>query len=208
MSLYQMVMIEFGDIQPFQNSSIPTKKKSENREQSEQIIYFILECLSNLIVGKGSVLSMWALDPSIFVVLTRHSGLLTRKMMNQHPWVHYAIVSTLYTHCSNNGQFLATSNQFPTSTPSPTSEYFGILLETTGSLLEQTDLFPATQQVTIMKLHVLLTSDKTWLLFMLTVITVKNHRQFCLLAMLNYETLNVLSLATRQLGKGDRGRGE
>ena len=147
MSLYQMVLIEFGDIQPFQTSSIPVKKKGDNRDQLEQIIYFILECLSNLIVGKGSVLSMWALDPSIFVVLTRHSGLLSRKMMTQHPWIHYALVSTLYTHCLNNGQFLATSNQFPTSTLSPTSEYFGTLLETTGSLMEQTDLYPATQQV-------------------------------------------------------------
>ncbi len=148
MSLHQMVLIEFGDIQPFQNSTIQIKKCA-NREQLEQIIYFILECLSNLIVGKGSVLSMWALDPSIFVVLTRHSGLLTRKMMTQHPWIHYALVATLYTHCSNNGQFLATSSQFPTSTLSPTSEYFKTILETTGSLLEQTDLYPATQQVRI-----------------------------------------------------------
>ena len=154
MSLYQMFFVALADIPPFQTSvsaleSVGSKELS--KEQPEQILFFIIECLSNLIVGKGSVLSMWALDPSIFVVLTRHSGILTPKMMTRYPWIHHALVSTLFTHCSSNGQFISGSQLISgpgvNSSLSPTSEHFKILLETTAALLGENNLYPATQQL-------------------------------------------------------------
>ena len=67
---YQTAIAHFAGTSPFitPGLEIPTK-------YPERIIFFVLECLSNLITAKGSVLSMWALDPPVFVVLSRHSGL-------------------------------------------------------------------------------------------------------------------------------------
>jgi hypothetical protein len=154
MSLYQMIFVALADIPPFQTSTTALESIGSNqisKHQSEQILYFILECLSNLIVGKGSVLSMWALDPSIFVVLTQHSGILCPKMMIRYPWIHHALVSTLFTHCSSNGQFISSSQLISgsglNSSLSPTSEHFKILLETTGAMLGESALYPTTLQL-------------------------------------------------------------
>ena len=141
MTLYQMVLVEFADIVPFVKSSSFAPIET-SKEKLDHILFFILECLSNLVVGKGSVLSMWALDPSIFVVLTRHSGLLTRTFSARYPWVHHALVATLRTHCSSHVQFLSSSQLISgsgsaTSAMSPTSEYFKTLLDTMTAMLDQ-----------------------------------------------------------------------
>jgi hypothetical protein len=141
MTLYQMVLVEFADIVPFVKSSNLAPMET-SKEKLEQILFFILECLSNLVVGKGSVLSIWALDPSVFIVLTRHSGLLTRTFSARYPWIHQALVATLRTHCSSHGYFLSSSQLISgsgstTSAISPTSEYFRMLLETMTAMLDQ-----------------------------------------------------------------------
>jgi len=70
MRYYQSAIANFAATAPFVSPVMDVPSKNP-----ERIIFFVLECLSNLITGKGSVLSMWALDPPVFVVLSRHSGL-------------------------------------------------------------------------------------------------------------------------------------
>ena len=102
----------------------------------EQVVFFVIECLSNLITKKGSVLSAWALDPSIFHVFTRHSHLLTRKFAARYPWLHGALLGAFHVHCSTNGHFLSSSSLVHSSN-SPTPEHFKDILETISGILEQ-----------------------------------------------------------------------
>ena len=95
--IYEAALISIADIQPFLRKTINNRKTTESgaeenaskmkhrylryhytRNEAENVILFSLECLSNLINAKGSVLSMWALDPSIFSLLVNHSGLLEK----------------------------------------------------------------------------------------------------------------------------------
>ena len=102
----------------------------------EQVIFFVIECLSNLITKKGSVLSAWALDPSIFHVFTRHSNLMTRKFAARYPWLHGAVLGAFHVHCSTNGHFLSSSSLVHSSS-APTAEHFKDILETISGILEQ-----------------------------------------------------------------------
>ena len=45
-----------------------------NKTSAKKVVLFVLAALGNLATAKGSVLSMWALDPSIFNLLQQHSG--------------------------------------------------------------------------------------------------------------------------------------
>ena len=98
--IYESALITIADIEPFLKKSIDNLKANKETEtigenksaipkrsyilnyytkkESERVIHFALECLTDLINGKGSVLSMWALDPSIFSLLIKHSGLLNK----------------------------------------------------------------------------------------------------------------------------------
>ena len=91
--IYESALITIANIEPFLKKTISCRKAVEGtekdnfpmershhqprytRNEAESIVCFSLECLSNLINAKGSVLSMWALDPSIFSLLINHSGL-------------------------------------------------------------------------------------------------------------------------------------
>ena len=98
--IYESALMAIADIKPFLKKSISNRKaiqeneKGNNalnpamkrsypqhrytRNEAESVICFLLECLSNLVNAKGSVLSLWALDPSIFSLLINHSGLLEK----------------------------------------------------------------------------------------------------------------------------------
>ena len=98
--MYESALITIADIEPFLKKSISNRKSMDENEKSnttmtrtmkhsylqhrytrneaETVICFSLECLSHLVNAKGSVLSMWALDPSIFSLLINHSGLLKK----------------------------------------------------------------------------------------------------------------------------------
>ena len=97
--IYESALISLADIDPFlkktimndnttiQNERIESKSAFTNvsqlhknllKREAEILIHFTLNCLSDLINAKGSVLSMWALDPSLFTLLVNHSGLLEK----------------------------------------------------------------------------------------------------------------------------------
>ena len=97
--IYESALVSLADIDPFlkktnmndksttQNERIESKTATTNvsqlqenllKREAETLIHFTLNCLSDLINAKGSVLSMWALDPSLFTLLVNHSGLLEK----------------------------------------------------------------------------------------------------------------------------------
>jgi len=126
---YQAAIAHFAGTAPFVTPGVEAASKNP-----ERIIFFVLECLSNLITGRGSVLSMWALDPPVFVVLSRHSGLQTRNFAARYPWLHFTLLSSLRMLCTSNLHFLSSSTIMLTavtsqSTVSPTSENFKNTIE-------------------------------------------------------------------------------
>lgn len=117
-------------------------RKSRLVAQEQKIVLFVMECLSDLINGRGSVLSMWALEPSVFVLLTEHCGLVNQDFANKHPWIHFSFFKVLKMHCESHHQFFASSqllasNQAKVSSMAPSANYFQTLLKlmTTMNLL-------------------------------------------------------------------------
>ena len=107
---------------------------------SKQVL-FVLECLSDVIYAKGSILSMWALDPPVFLLLAQNGRLLDADFCKYQPLTHFAILKMLKTHCTCHHQFLpssqlltVTNNQ--TSMAAPTAKYFQILLYTIMEIIK------------------------------------------------------------------------
>lgn len=100
-------------------------------------VLFALECLVDLVNAKGSVLSMWALDPPIFILLATHGGCTSEVLAKNHPETHSAILQTLVKHCNAHHQFLASSQLLTlTLSQSPTLENFEKILKTCVQMLD------------------------------------------------------------------------
>ena len=97
--MYESALMSLVDLDPFLKTTISRDKSTIDNErlssgkafnktsylhknylkrEAEIIIHFTLSCLSDLINAKGSVLSMWALDPSLFTLLVNYSGLVDK----------------------------------------------------------------------------------------------------------------------------------
>ena len=79
-----------------------------------KIVLFALECLVDLVNAKGSVLSIWALDPPIFLLLASHAGCSSQSFAQNHPQTFRAVLQMLVTHCTVHQQFLASSSLLTT----------------------------------------------------------------------------------------------
>ena len=160
--IYEAAMMALANIEPFLKKTIANNKdqtKNNNdrktttisnlkefehrytKKEAEKISLFVLNCLSDLVNGKGSVLSMWALEPSIFSLLINHSGLLQneQKFLQRSPWIYETLIKMLITHCKCHNQFTSSSNLVTSnnaiSHSSPTMKYFETILETVACLL-------------------------------------------------------------------------
>ena len=97
---------------------------------------WVLACLSKLATTAGSVLFMWALDPSIFVLLSQHCGLSSPVMASQHPSLHYAVLFLLTQHSAAHSHFLSSSSLLSSlSTTSPTATHLSSFLATLVHLM-------------------------------------------------------------------------
>ena len=99
-----------------------------------------LACLGKVATTAGSVLSMWALDPSIFVLLSEHCGMATAAMAREHPSLHHAMVTLLTQHAATHAHFLSSSSLLSPSASSPTSGHLAALV----GRLEHLLTWPAT----------------------------------------------------------------
>merc|ERR1719320_1713051 len=88
--------------------------------------------ISKIATVSGSILSMWALDPSIFHLLAHHSGLTCQTLAKTSPSVHHSTTTLFLNHCSTHSFFLS-SLLSPGST-SPTAGHFSFILQTVSHL--------------------------------------------------------------------------
>ena len=67
-------------------------------------------CISKIATVSGSILSMWALEPSIFQLLASHTGMLCPKLVRAAPSLHANAVNLLLQHCATHSYFLSSSS--------------------------------------------------------------------------------------------------
>ena len=82
---------------------------------SAKILLFVLECLKDLAITKGSVLSMWALNPPIFQLLASASGVSNANFARKHPFLHTAVLKMFKLHTTSHHYFLASSQLLSTN---------------------------------------------------------------------------------------------
>ena len=98
-------------------------------KKAGKVFLFVLECLKELAITKGSVLSMWALNPPIFQLLNS-AGVSNANFARKHPLLHLSVLKMFKLHCSTHHQFLASSQLLSTNTyGSPTADFFQVLIK-------------------------------------------------------------------------------
>lgn len=123
-----------------------------SRIQAELTVTFYITALAQLATSTASIIALWALQPSILMLLTQQMQSHSFDAWKQHPGVHLAIVSLLVAHCRKNNNFVASSAllnaestricegfnmmSFDSPTSSPTSKHFEIILEFTERFLQ------------------------------------------------------------------------
>ena len=91
-------------------TSVSKKPFATSAAADVKIVLFALECLVDLVNAKGSVLSIWALDPPIFLLLSSHGGCTSESFAKNHPQTYLAVLQRLVTHCTVHHHFLASSS--------------------------------------------------------------------------------------------------
>ncbi len=128
----------------------PQGNRFENaipQRQLYAILLFVLSSLSNVATAKGSVLCLWALNPSLFSLLCNHSGLTKEYFFVTHPWAHHAIIKLLRVHCSTHGFFISSSSivlDGNSNRSSPSAEHFGQIMSLLATLIKERTLSTAT----------------------------------------------------------------
>ena len=90
--------------------------------------------ISKIATVSGSILSMWALDPSIFHLLAHHSGLTCQTLAKTSPSVHHSTTTLFLNHCSTHSFFLSSSSLLSPGSTSPTAGHFSFILQTVSHL--------------------------------------------------------------------------
>lgn len=82
-----------------------------NQREAEYIISTHLSILSTLAISNSSIIVMWALQPTIFEMLTAHLHTSHYdSIWYQFPETHFAILKLIIAHCRNNNNFIASSS--------------------------------------------------------------------------------------------------
>ena len=118
-------------------------------------------CISKIATVSGSILSMWALEPSIFQLLAAHSGLLCPQLVRAAPSLHASAVSLLLQHCATHSYFLSSSSLLNKDSTSPTASNFARMLEVITKLLVWNYLPIPTRQHVVKSIRGVLTGVKS-----------------------------------------------
>ena len=118
-------------------------------------------CISKIATVSGSILSMWALEPSIFQLLASHSGMLCPKLVRATPSLHANAVNLLLQHCATHSYFLSSSSLLNKDSTSPTAGNFARMLEVVTNLLSWRDLPIPTRQHVVKSIRGVLTGVKS-----------------------------------------------
>ena len=117
--------------------------------------------LSRIATVSGSILSMWALEPSIYQLLASHSGILCPKMLRMSPSLHYTTLYLFLQHCATHSFFLSSSSLIMPGSTSPASGNFAHLLKLVSTLQSWTEIPLHTRQYVVKMIGNILNSIKS-----------------------------------------------
>lgn len=86
-----------------------------NEKNVELAVASSLISLTYFCASKQSMISIWALKPTFFDLLTCNLQPTTDIMTKKYPNIQYLIIHILYTYCSNHQNYLSTSSILKTS---------------------------------------------------------------------------------------------
>ncbi|KAM6957377.1 serine/threonine-protein kinase SMG1 [Aplochiton taeniatus] len=119
-------------------------------DRAQFALTFNLSTLTTIGNTKNSLIGMWALSPTVFALLSHNLFVVHSELAVHHPSVQYAVLYTLYSHCTRHDHFISSS--LSSSSPSlfdgavistvttATKKHFTTLLTLTGTLLSKEHL--------------------------------------------------------------------
>ncbi|XP_061604634.1 serine/threonine-protein kinase SMG1 [Phyllopteryx taeniolatus] len=128
-----------------------------NPEKAQFILIFNLSTLTTIGNTKNSLIGMWALSPTVFALLNHTLMLVHSELAVYYPAVQYAVLYTLYSHCTRHDHFISSS--LSSSSPSlfdgavistvttATKKHFSTLLNLLGGLLVKEHLYPEARRL-------------------------------------------------------------
>uniref|UniRef100_A0A672K1X4 Serine/threonine-protein kinase SMG1 n=1 Tax=Sinocyclocheilus grahami TaxID=75366 RepID=A0A672K1X4_SINGR len=78
-------------------------------ERAEFILIFDFSALTTIGNTKNSLIGMWALSPTVFALLSQNLVVVHSDLAVHHPAVQYAVLYTLYSHCTRHDHFISSS---------------------------------------------------------------------------------------------------
>ncbi|KAM8824507.1 serine/threonine-protein kinase SMG1 isoform 2-T2 [Synchiropus picturatus] len=126
-------------------------------EKAQFTLIFDLSTLITIGNTKNSLIGMWALSPTVFSLLSHHFTLVHSDLAVFYPAIQYAVLYTLYSHCTRHDHFISSS--LSSSSPSlfdcavistvttATKKHFSILLNLLGGLLTKEHLNPEARKL-------------------------------------------------------------
>ncbi|XP_030337334.1 serine/threonine-protein kinase SMG1 isoform X3 [Strigops habroptila] len=133
------------------------KKRILNVDNAKFVVIFDLSALSTIGNAKNSLIGMWALSPTVFALLSKNLMIVHGDIAVHFPAVQYAVLYTLYSHCSRHDHFISSS--LSSSSPSlfdgavistvttATKKHFSIILNLLGLLLKKDNLTQDTRKL-------------------------------------------------------------
>ncbi|TKS88123.1 Serine/threonine-protein kinase SMG1 [Collichthys lucidus] len=127
------------------------------QENAQFILIFNLSTLTTIGNTKNSLIGMWALSPTVFALLSHNLMLVHSELAVYYPAIQYAVLYTLYSHCTRHDHFISSS--LSSSSPSlfdgavistvttATKKHFSTLLSLLGGLLVKEHLYPEARRL-------------------------------------------------------------
>uniref|UniRef100_A0A7N8X3L8 non-specific serine/threonine protein kinase n=1 Tax=Mastacembelus armatus TaxID=205130 RepID=A0A7N8X3L8_9TELE len=126
-------------------------------EKAQFTLIFNLSTLTTIGNTKNSLIGMWALSPTVFALLSHNLMLVHSELAVYYPAIQYAVLYTLYSHCTRHDHFISSS--LSSSSPSlfdgavistvttATKKHFSTLLSLLGGLLAKEHLHPEARRL-------------------------------------------------------------
>ncbi|XP_067343536.1 serine/threonine-protein kinase SMG1 isoform X2 [Channa argus] len=127
------------------------------QEKAQFTLIFNLSTLTTIGNTRNSLIGMWALSPTVFALLSHNLMLVHSDLAFYYPAIQYAVLYTLYSHCTRHDHFISSS--LSSSSPSlfdgavistvttATKKHFSTLLSLLGGLLAKEHLYPEARRL-------------------------------------------------------------
>ncbi|XP_044160054.1 LOW QUALITY PROTEIN: serine/threonine-protein kinase SMG1 [Bufo gargarizans] len=119
-------------------------------DSAKFVAVFDLNVLMTIGNAKNSLIGMWALSPTVFALLSKNLMVVHKEIAVHYPEVQYAVLCTLYSHCTRHDHFISSS--LSSSSPSlfdgavistvttATKKHFSVILNLLGMLLKKDNI--------------------------------------------------------------------